>query len=273
MVNINLNYGLVKEFIIKFIKEEVHSNGFSQCVIALSGGLDSVLVAYLSKEALGKENVKAIIMPYKDSNPASKEDAIFIANKLGILSEVIDITKIADAYFKREKDTTNIRKGNFLARVRMCILFDKAKEFNALVMGTSNKSELILGYSTWHGDMAASFYPIGDLYKTQIFEFARWIGISEKIISKAPSADLWPGQTDESELGAKYKMLDSIMSLYIDQRKTKEEILSLGYSKNLVENVLNRIKKTQFKRTPPPVAKFSPRTIGLDFLYPHDFKR
>ena len=270
MENFRLNYELVKKFIIEFIKEEVHSNGFNRCVLGLSGGLDSVLVAYLSKEALGKENVKAIIMPYKTSNPASKEDALATVTHLGILHETIDITKISDAYLKREKEMTNIRMGNFLARVRMSILFDKSREFKALVMGTSNKSELILGYSTWHGDMAASLYPIGDLYKTQIFEFAQFMQIPEKIIAKKPSADLWPGQTDEKELGAKYIQIDSILTFYVDQRKTIDEIIAMGYSQKIVENVLNRIKKNQFKNTLPPVAKFSPRTFGLDFLYPHD---
>jgi len=270
MENFSLNCELVKKFIIEFIKEEVHSNGFNRCVIGLSGGLDSVLVAYLSKEALGKENVKAIIMPYKTSNPASKEDALTAVTHLGILHETIDITKIADTYFKKEKEMTNIRMGNFLARSRMSILFDKSREFKALVMGTSNKSELILGYSTWYGDMAASLYPIGDLYKTQIFKFAQFMQIPKKIITKKPSADLWPGQTDEKELGAKYIQIDSILTLYVDQRKTKDEIIALGYSQKIVESLLNRIKKTQFKRTFPPVAKFSPRTFGLDFLYPHD---
>ena len=273
MINLNLNYKLVKEFIVRFIKEEIQSNGFKKGVIGLSGGIDSALTAYLTVDALGNKNAKVILMPYKTSSPESVEDAKLVVKNLKIPYELVDITPIVEPYFNKNQNMDKLRKGNFLARIRMGILFDKAKEFEALVVGTSNKSELMLGYGTWHGDMAASIYPIGDLYKTQIFELARYMNIPEKIIGKKPSADLWPGQTDEEELGARYAELDSVLSLYIDQRKTKEEILKLGYSKQLVDNVLHRIYITQFKRTFPPVAKFSPRTVGIDFLYPHDFKR
>ncbi len=273
MVNLKLNYKLVENFITRFIKEETYSNGFQKGVIGLSGGIDSALVVYLTAKALGKENTKAIIMPYKSSSPNSLEDAKLIINKLDIPYEIIDITPLAEPYFALNKKIDKLRKGNFLARLRMCALFDKAKESKALVMGTSNKSELMLGYSTWYGDMAASLYPIGDLYKTQIFNLSKFIGVPEKIINKKPTADLWPGQTDEEELGATYKELDSVLSLYVDQRKTKEEILQLGYKKELVKNIFHRVYVTQFKRTSPPVAKFSARTIGIDFLYPHDFKR
>ena len=274
MVNLKLNYKLVKEFIVRFIREEVYSNGFKRGVIGLSGGIDSVLVTYLAIEALGNTNVKAIVMPYKTSSPESLSDAELIIKKLDIPYEIIDITPIAEPYFAYQGEKIdNLRKGNFLARTRMSVLFDKAKEFGSLVIGTSNKSELLLGYGTWHGDMAASLLPIGDLYKTQVWELSKFLKIPEKIINKKPTADLWPGQTDEQELGATYEKLDSVLFLYVDQRKTKEEILSMGYSKKLVENVFHRVFISQFKRTSPPVAKFSARTVGIDFLYPHDFKR
>jgi NAD+ synthase len=273
MINLSLNNALVEKFIEEFIFEETQSNGFQKAVIGLSGGVDSALVTYLSVKALGKENVKVFLMPYKTSSPTSVEDAMLVINDLEIPYEVINITEVADTYFKKQKEINNLRKGNFLARIRMSILFDKAADFNAVVMGTSNKSELLLGYSTWYGDMAASLYPIGDLYKTQVWSLAQFMGMPERIIKKTPSADLWPGQSDEKELGEKYKVLDEILYLYVDQRKTREEIIALGYNENAVNIVFERIYKTQYKRTFPPVAKFSPRTVGIDFLYPHDFKR
>jgi len=273
MIDLSLNYKLVKEFIENFIKEEVSSNGFNKAVVGLSGGVDSSLVLYLTAAAIGNENVKAIMMPYKTSSPDSLKDAMLIVNVLKVPYEVVDISDIADAYFDKLKDIPNLRKGNFLARIRMAVLFDKAFESQSVVMGTSNKSELLLGYSTWYGDMAASLYPIGDLYKTQVWALAKEIGVPDKIVKKKPSADLWPGQSDEKELGASYRKLDEILSLYIDQRKSYDEIILLGYDKNTVDIVFQRIYKTQYKRTFPPVAKFSLRTVGIDFLYPHDFKR
>ncbi len=273
MTKLSLNYKLVKEFILDFIKEETISNSFERGILGLSGGVDSALVAYLAAEALGRKNVKALLLPYKTTSPDSLTDAMLVVKDIGIPYEKIDITKIADPYFNEEKLNNNLRIGNFLARVRMSVIFDKAFEFGAIVLGTSNKSELMLGYSTWYGDMAAGIYPIGDLYKTQVWELAKFVGVPEKIINKKPTADLWPGQTDEGELGAPYNDLDVILNLYIDKRKSKEEIISMGFDKKLVENVFNRVYKSQYKRTLPPVAKFSPRTVGIDFLYPHDFKR
>ncbi len=273
MPNLSLNYKLVRDFIVEFIKEEAESNGFKRGILGLSGGIDSTLVAYLATAALGKENVKALLLPYKTTSPDSLKDAMLVVKKLGIPYKKIDITEIADAYFSLQSKISKIRKGNFLARIRMSVIFDKAAEFGAIVLGTSNKSEFLLGYGTWHGDMAAGIYPIGDLYKTQVWGLAKFLGIPEKIINKKPTADLWPGQTDESELGFTYEMLDSVLDLYIDKRKSRGEIIKAGFDEKLVNNVFTRVYKTQFKRTFPPVAKFSPRTVGIDFLYPHDFKR
>lgn len=273
MVNLSLNYSLVKKFIVHFIREEVRSNKFEKVVIGLSGGLDSALVAFLSVEALGNENVINILLPYKLSAPESLEHAMLIKDILKTPYEIVDISDIADEYIERTPDMDRIRVGNLLSRIRMSILFDKARANDALVMGTSNKSEIMLGYTTWYGDMASGLYPIGDLYKTQIFELSKFMELPEPIISKAPSADLWPGQTDEGELGDTYISLDSILSLYIDERKTPEEIIKMGFDETLVQNVIRRVITTQFKRTLPPVAKFSMRTLGMDFLYPHDLNK
>ena len=273
MIDLSLNYKLVGEFIKNFIREEISSNGFGRAVVGLSGGIDSSLVLYLTAAAIGNENVKAVMMPYKTSSPDSLKDALLVVDKLKVPYEIVDISDIADAYLEKSNKIPKVRKGNFLARIRMAVLFDKAFEFQSVVMGTSNKSELLLGYSTWYGDMAASLYPIGDLYKTQVWGLAAEIGVPDKIVKKKPSADLWPGQSDEEELGASYRELDEILALYIDQRKSYDEIISLGYNKDIVGIVFQRVYKTQYKRTFPLIAKFSPRTVGIDFLYPHDFKR
>jgi NAD+ synthase len=273
MNNLSLNYKLLRDYIVYFLREEVKSNKFNKSILGLSGGLDSTVVAYLATEALGKDNVIGILMPYKLSSPESKNDAMLVVDNLGIKHDIFQITEIADKYFEQVDGMDRIRIGNFLSRIRMSILFDKARDYDAIVMGTSNKSEIMLGYTTWYGDMAAGLYPIGDLYKTQVFELAKFIGIPQKIIDKAPSADLWPGQRDEDELGASYLELDSVLYLFIDERKSAEEIIKLGHSHELVENVIRRVKTTQFKRTFPPVAKFSARTLGIDFLYPHDINR
>lgn len=270
MVNLELNYSLVSKYIISFINENVISNNFKKVVLGVSGGIDSALVLKLSVEALGEKNVFGYILPYKLSSKESTEDAIMMMNEVRSKYEIIDITEVTDAYFSKVKRPDKMRIGNFLSRVRMSILFDKAREVDAIVAGTSNKSELSLGYSTWYGDMAAGMYPIGDLYKTQVFGLSKYLGIPQKIIEKKPTADLWPGQTDEDELGAPYCILDSIMHLFLDERKKEEEIIEIGYDKDLVYNTVRRIFRTQFKRTLPPTPKISSRTLDADFLFPHD---
>lgn len=270
MIDLTLNYALVKKFIVKFIEEEIKSNKFNHALLGISGGIDSALVASLAVDALGKENVFGILLPYKLSSKESIEDGLKVVENLGIKYEIIDITEIAEPYLTKEKIGDKFRIGNFLARIRMSIIFDKAREFDAIVLGTSNKSEIMLGYTTWYGDMAAGIYPIGDLYKTQVFGLSKHVGVPESIIAKKPSADLWPGQTDEDEIGTPYSEIDQILYLYLEERKTKEEIVELGFKKEDVENVLKRMFATQFKRTFPPVCKISQRTFGHDFLYPHD---
>ena len=270
MIDLNLNYELVTKFITKFIEEETKSNGFSHVVLGVSGGVDSALVAKLAVLALGKENVFGILLPYKLSSKDALEDGEFISDMLGIQKEICDITPIADAYIEAKNIKDKLRIGNFLARIRMSIIFDKAKENNALVLGTSNKSEIMLGYTTWYGDMAAGMYPIGDLYKTQVFGLSKYLMLPEKIVNKKPTADLWPNQNDEKEIGVEYSDIDDILYLYLEERRTKEEIIQLGYEEKKVERVLKLMFSTQFKRTFPPVCKISQRTFSHDFLYPHD---
>lgn len=270
MVDLSLNWNMTEKFIEKFIEEETKSNGFKHAILGISGGIDSAVVAKLAVRALGKENVFGLILPYKLSSKESLEDGLLVQRELGIYAETIEITEMADAYISKINTDDKVRIGNLLARIRMSIIFDKAREFDAIVLGTSNKSEIMLGYTTWYGDMACGMYPIGDLYKTQVFKLAEHIGIPKKIIDKKPSADLWPGQTDEDELECPYSIIDQILYLFLEERMTVEEIVSFGFEKDKVIKLLKRHFNTQFKRTFPPVCKISQRTFGHDFLYPHD---
>ena len=183
-------------------------SGMDKAIIGLSGGIDSTVVAYLTVKAIGKENVIGIRLPYNNSGLL---DSGLIVEKLGIKTKVIFINEIVDSYIGEGND--KLRIGNFMARIRMCILYDKAKENNALVIGTTNKTEMELGYFTKYGDGGVDIEPIADLYKTEIFELAKHLGIPDKIINKTPSADLWEGQTDEDELGMEYEYIDKMLGM------------------------------------------------------------
>ncbi len=257
---------LIERFLIKFIYEEITKTGIKKGICGLSGGIDSAVVAILAKKALG-ENFKVIMMPSQYSSKASIEDAKKLCKKFDIDYEIISIAPLLEAYPIDDK----VRLGNFSARMRMAILYDKSAEFNALVIGTSNKSELMLGYGTLFGDLASALNPIGDLYKTEIFEFARFLGVNEEIINKPPSADLWQGQSDEAELGYSYSEIDPVLADFVDNRATKKELLE-KYDKDLVEFVLKKVYQNQFKRKPPIIAKLKSRTIGHDFLYERDIR-
>ncbi len=272
-VDLTIQSELTSEIIVRFLREETEKFGFQKVVLGLSGGVDSALVAFLSKEALGKENVFSYYLPYKSSDPQSREDASLVANILGIPLKEIDITPMIDPYFQVEKEANQVRRGNLMARERMAILFDQAMAHSAMVVGASNKTELLLGYSTWYGDMACSLMPIGDLYKTQVWQMARDLGLPLKIIEKAPTADLWPGQTDEGELGFSYRQADQILFLLVDERKTPEEVEKEGFPRELIEKIIERVRKYQFKRRMPPICKLSSRTIGWDFNYLRDWGR
>lgn len=221
----------------------------------MSGGIDSALVAYLLRDALGKENVLAIMMPYKSSNPDSLNHAKLVIEDLKINSKTIEITDMIDAYFKNEKEATSLRMGNKMARERMSILFDYSSKENTLVVGTSNKTEIYLGYSTQFGDSACALNPIGDLYKTNIWDLSRYLKIPNELIEKKPSADLWEGQTDEQEMGLTYKEADQVLYRMLEENKTVEEVLAEGFNKDLVDNIVRRMNRSEYKRRMPLIAK------------------
>ena len=255
MNKLNLNLKEVHNELVEFLRENFKKAGFSKAVLGLSGGIDSALVAYLLRDALGKENVLAIMMPYKSSNPDSLNHAKLVVEDLKINAKTIEITNMIDAYFKNEKDASSLRMGNKMARERMSILFDYSSKENALVVGTSNKTEIYLGYSTQFGDSACALNPIGDLYKTNIWDLSRYLKIPNELIEKKPSADLWEGQTDEQEMGLTYKEADQVLYRMLEENKTTEEVLAEGFNKDLVDNIVRRINRSEYKRRMPLIAK------------------
>ena len=268
---LDLDLNLVENILVNFLKEEAKKVGFSKVVLGLSGGIDSAIVAYLAAKAFGPENVLGILMPYKLSSKESVEHAKLVVDDLGIKSKLIEITPMVEPYFEMNPDMDGLRKGNRMARERMCILFDYSAKEKALVLGTSNKTEMLLGYSTQFGDAASAINAIGDLYKTQIWELSRHMGVPAPLIEKKPSADLWEGQTDESELGFSYKLADEILYRLVDEREKKEDIIVEGYPEEIVNKVISKIKMSQYKRKLPLIAKISTRTIGREFRYPRDW--
>jgi len=228
VIDLSLNCDILRRVLAGFIVNEVRKAGFSRVVVGLSGGVDSSLSAFLGAEALGAENVWALLMPYRTSSPESQEHAELVVKQLGIQSDVIEITPMVDAYFERFPEADQVRRGNKMARERMTILFDHSAKLKALVLGTSNKTELLLGYGTLYGDMASAINPLGDLYKTQVRQLARHMGVPEVIVQKKPSADLWAGQTDEAELGFSYREVDELLYLMVDLRYSREELTAAG---------------------------------------------
>jgi NAD+ synthase len=263
---------LAVEIIIGFIRRQMEQAGFSRLVIGLSGGVDSGAVAFLAARAVGAENLLAVRMPYRTSSEASETDAMRVVDALGCRTERVDITPMVEPMLALIEDSDpaalNVRRGNVMARQRMIVLYDRSAAEDALVIGTSNKTEALLGYGTLHGDMAAALAPIGDLYKTQLRAVARELGVPEEVVRKPPSADLWPGQTDEGELGRSYDMLDRTLFALVDRRWTVDRCVRAGLPRDLVEWVQQRVARMEFKRQLPPVAKLSLRTPGFDHLYP-----
>lgn len=272
MEKLKINLAFTDKILTGFIKEEVNKAGFNKVVLGLSGGIDSALVAFLAAKALGPENVKGIMMPYKMSSKASIEHAVLVADACGIQTELVEITDMVDAYFGKFPDMDNLRKGNKMARERMTILYDFSAKEKALVLGTSNKTELLLGYGTQYGDMASAINPIGDLYKTQIWELSKYLNVPFEVVEKAPSADLWEGQTDENEMGFTYSNVDRLLYCMVDKRYTNEELCNDGYDIEFIKKVYRKIKMSQYKRKLPLIAKISGRTIDKDFRYPRDWE-
>ncbi len=271
MTKLAVNTKLLRRILVGFIREEVHKVGVRKGVLGLSGGIDSALVAYLAAEALGPENVHACIMPYRTSNPESEAHARLAAEDLGINHEVIEITAMVDAYFELYPEADNMRRGNKMARERMTILYDHSAAHGALVLGTSNKTELLLGYGTLFGDMASALNPIGDIYKTQVWQLSEKMGVPREIIEKKPSADLWAGQTDEQELGFTYREVDELLYHMVDLRMSRAELVTMGFAPGFIDTIHAKVQNSHFKRRLPVIAKVSNRTIDRDFRYSRDW--
>ncbi len=269
--DLTINTDLAEKIITGFIRTELNRVGINKALLGLSGGIDSALSLYLSARALGSENVLAVRMPYKTSAQDTLDDAQTMIDDLGVRSLTVEITDMVDPLINHYEDMNRMRAGNIMARMRMIVLYDQSSAFNGLVMGTSNKTELLLGYSTVYGDSAAALQPIGDLYKTQVRQLAKALGVPQAVIDKAPSADLWQGQTDEGELGFTYAEVDRLLYLLVDQRYRPEDCIAEGYAPDFVDQVVNRMRRNHFKRVMPPIAKLSQRTIGYDFLYLRDW--
>ncbi len=267
------NYALAERIITRFIRDEVRKTGLKRVVVGLSGGVDSSLSAALAARALGPDNVLGVMMPYRTSSPDSLADARTVARAIGIRTAMVDISPQIDAYFERFPDASSLRRGNKMARERMTILYDLSAEQSALVLGTSNKTELLLGYGTLFGDMASALNPIGDLYKTQVWGLAEFLVLPGEVISKAPSADLWAGQTDEDELGFGYHQVDALLYPMIDLRAGDDTLVAMGFDPEFIVRIRSMVQGTQFKRRLPIIAKVSERTIDADFRYPRDWGR
>jgi NAD+ synthase len=264
------------DVIVRFIRAQLEQTGFRRLVVAVSGGVDSATVAFLCGRAVPAEDLLALLLPHRSSSRHSEDDARAVVDALGCRSERIDISPMVDPMLatmdqpsaRIETDALNVRRGNVMARQRMIVLYDRSAAFDALVAGTSNKTELLLGYSTLWGDMAAALLPIGDLYKSQLRSVATHLGVPRQVLDKAPTADLWPGQTDEAELGATYDQLDRILYALVDRRWTRARIVAAGCDSTLVDLVARRVARFEYKRQMPPIAKVSLRTPGIDHLYP-----
>jgi NAD+ synthase len=264
---------VARRVIAEFIRGQLEQAGFDRLVLGLSGGIDSAVVAFLVAEAIGADRLLGVMMPYRTSSPASRADAESVIAALGCQSDLVDITAMVDGYFDEAAgpsgaDATALRRGNFAARMRMSVLYDRSVTWGGLVVGTGNKTESLIGYTTLFGDSACAFNPIGDLYKSQVRQLSVAMGVPDAVVRKAPSADLWPGQTDETEGAFSYPVLDRLLFWRIDKRRSIDEMIALGFEPAMVERVDRMVAAAEFKRQVPPIAKLGPRTAGVDYLYP-----
>ncbi len=270
-VDLAINAELVTAILTRFIRSEIRRAGFGRAVVGLSGGIDSTVVTTLAARALGPENVLAVTMPYKTSSDQTRRDSQAVVEQLGVRTVDVPITGQIDAYFERFPDAGQLRLANKCARERMTVLYDQSAAFAALVAGTSNKSELLLGYGTQFGDMASAINPVGDLYKTQLYQLAAHLGVPPSILGKAPTGDLWVGQTDEGELGFSYAEVDRLLVLLVDRRWRRAELVRAGFAPEFVDRVALLIRRNHYKRRMPVIAKLSHRTMDRDFRYARDW--
>jgi NAD+ synthase len=268
---LDIHPGLVTDILVRFLREELGSAGFSRALLGLSGGVDSAVSAALAVRAFGPEETLGVLMPYRTSNPSSEAHARMVAESLDMPVRKVDISAMVDGYLDQESVPEGMRRGNAMARARMIILYDLSEEWRGLVIGTSNKTEMLLGYSTLFGDSAHAVNPLGDLYKHQVFQLAEYLNLPTEVIDKAPSADLFEGQTDEEELGFSYADADKLLFPMVDERYSESQLVEAGFDIEFVRLVAKRIIRNQYKRVLPPIAKLSHRTINQDFRYLRDW--
>lgn len=248
-----IDYESLIEYLCQFLRTNVEKTSLKNVVLGLSGGIDSAVVAVLTHRVFG-DRLLCVMMPSHYSSKGSIDDAIELCEKFDIRYEIASIETMLRAFEAESSDLSNLRIGNASARLRMIRLFDISARDGALVLGTSNKSEILLGYTTMYGDSASAINPIGDLYKTEIFELARALGVNEAIVNKPPSADLWEGQSDEEEIGYSYEQIDSVLKLYIEEQKSIDDLLNYCKSKQLIDMITNMVSRNRFKRQMPLVA-------------------
>ncbi len=268
---LRLHSKLAVQALTHFIRDGVASAGANGVVVGISGGVDSALAAALAVRGLGGERVHAFFLPYRASDPRSAEDAAAVAAQLELPLRTIDLTPQIDAYFASvEPDADLLRRGNKMARERMTILFDQAKKLGALVLGTSNKTEILLGYSTLFGDNASSLNPNGDLYKQQVWQLAEFLETPAAVVAKQPSADLWPGQTSAAELGFDYRIADEILYLMFELGLLPDEIVARDYPAEIVAKIVALERANRFKRRLMLIARLSNSAVNLDREIPRD---
>lgn len=268
---LKLNAPQVADWLVKFLQYEcIRRRKVEKVVLGLSGGVDSAVVAYLCARAFGPKNVIAFRLPYKVSSQASLDDAKLVVDDLGIQCETIEITAMVDGYADIEPGISPARIGNICARSRMIVLFDQSAKVGGLPVGTGNKSERLFGYYTWHADDSPPINPLGDLFKTQVWQLALELGVPRGIVEKPASADLIKGQTDESDFGITYLKADKIL-LYMTQGFSKSKLIEMGFDAGEVELVWKRVDSTHWKRRLPTVAMISSSAIGESYLRPVDY--
>ena len=270
-----LDTELAEAVLVRFLRSELHRTGLRKLVLGLSGGIDSAVAGLLAARAVGPENLVALALPSAESSPQSLEDARAVAAAGGFELGVVPIGDAAAGLIPQlgadDVPVTPLRRGNVMARLRMIVLYDVSARVSGLVVGTSNKTELLLGYGTLHGDMASALNPLGDLYKRQVRDLARHLGVPAAVIDKPPTADLWTGQTDESEMGFSYDEADAVLFQLVELRRSEQDVVAAGFPAALVRTIVSKMVRSQFKRRPPVIAKLSQRTIGWEFRYPRDW--